>query len=70
MENGGTEGAPRGDGPSLKIDFFFALKNYGLPNRVGRVFSEKMKNASTHHETEYAVLIGIMEPPKGGEGRE
>jgi hypothetical protein len=35
--------------------FFFALINYGLPNRVGRVFSEKMKNASTHYETEYML---------------
>jgi hypothetical protein len=31
--------------------------NYGLPNRVGRVFSEKMKNASTYRETEYAVFM-------------
>ena len=29
----------------------------GLPNRVGRVFSEKMKNASIHRETEYAVFM-------------
>ena len=28
-----------------------------MPNRVGRVFSEKMKNASTHHEIEYAEFI-------------
>ena len=25
MENGGTEGAPRGDGPSLKIKFVRVL---------------------------------------------
>jgi hypothetical protein len=31
--------------------------NYGLPNRNGRIFSEKMKNASTYHETEYAVFM-------------
>jgi hypothetical protein len=31
--------------------------NYGMTNRVGPVFSEKTKNASTHHEIEYAVLI-------------
>jgi hypothetical protein len=28
-----------------------------MANRVGPVFSEKTKNASTHHEIEYAVLI-------------
>jgi hypothetical protein len=41
------------------IDFFVvvALLKYGLPNRVGRVFSEKMKNASTHHETAYVVFM-------------
>jgi hypothetical protein len=33
--------------------------NYGMPNRVGRVLSEKMKNASTYHEIEYAVFIKI-----------
>ena len=31
--------------------------NYGIINRVGPVFSEKMKNASTHHEIEYAEFI-------------
>ena len=31
--------------------------NYGMANRVGPVFSEKMKNASTHHEIEYAEFI-------------
>jgi hypothetical protein len=30
---------------------------YGMPNRVGRVLSEKMKNASTHHGIEYAEFI-------------
>jgi hypothetical protein len=39
------------------IDFYFDLITYGLPYRVGRVFSEKMKNASTHHEIEYAEFI-------------
>ena len=28
-----------------------------MTNRVGPVFSEKMKNASTHHEIEYAEFI-------------
>ena len=28
-----------------------------MANRVGPVFSEKMKNASTHHEIEYAEFI-------------
>ena len=31
--------------------------NYGTANRMGPVFSEKMKNASTHHEIEYAEFI-------------
>jgi hypothetical protein len=31
--------------------------NYGMANRVGPVFSEKTKNASTHYEIEYVVLI-------------
>ena len=31
--------------------------NYGMTNRVSPVFSEKMKNASTHHEIEYAEFI-------------
>ena len=35
----------------------FDLMNYGMTNRVGPVFSEKMKNASTHHEIEYAEFI-------------
>ena len=30
---------------------------YGPPNRDVRVLSEKMKNASIHHETEYAVFM-------------
>ena len=30
---------------------------YGPPNRDVRVFSEKMKNASIHHETEYAEFM-------------
>ena len=38
-------------------DFNFGLMNYGMANRVGPVFSVKTKNASTHHEIEYAVLI-------------
>ena len=31
--------------------------NYGMTNRVGPVFSEKMKNASTLYEIEYAEFI-------------
>jgi hypothetical protein len=31
--------------------------NYGMANRVDPVFSEKMKNTSTHHEIEYAAFI-------------
>ena len=31
--------------------------NYGIPNRVGRVLSEKIQNASTHYEIEYAEFI-------------
>ena len=30
---------------------------YGPPNRDARVLSEKMKNASIHRETEYAVFM-------------
>ena len=42
---------------SEKNWFFFDLMKYGPPNRDVRVFSEKMKNASIHHETEYAVFM-------------
>jgi hypothetical protein len=31
--------------------------NCGTTNRVGPVFSEQMKTASTHHELEYAEFI-------------
>ena len=31
--------------------------NNGTANRVGPVFFEKTKNASTHHEIEYAEFI-------------
>ena len=33
------------------------MDDYGPHNRDVRVFSEKMKNASIHHETEYAVFM-------------
>ena len=35
----------------------FDLMNYGMTNRMGPVFSEKMKNASTHHEIDFAEFI-------------
>ena len=42
---------------SETIWLFPDLMKYGPPNRDVRVLSEKMKNASIHHETEYAVFM-------------